>query len=89
MLLTISTTLNPATDLGYLLYKNPARVHRFEQSFGQATVFYPEATPERCTVCLLVDVDPIDLVRRRSGPAGDGGALAQYVTRCSTPRRPS
>lgn len=79
MLLTISTTSNPATDLGYLLHKNPARVHRFEQSFGQATVFYPEATPERCTVCLLVEVDPIGLVRRRSGPAGDGGALTQYV----------
>ncbi|MGH9344782.1 MAG: 3' terminal RNA ribose 2'-O-methyltransferase Hen1 [Terriglobia bacterium] len=79
MLLTISTTANPATDLGYLLHKNPARVHCFEQSFGQATVFYPEATPERCTVCLLVEVDPIDLVRRRTGPAGDGGALTQYV----------
>jgi 3' terminal RNA ribose 2'-O-methyltransferase Hen1 len=79
MLLTISTTANPATDLGYLLHKNPARVHRFEQSFGQATVFYPEATAEQCTVCLLVEVDPVDLVRRRSGPAGDGGALTQYV----------
>lgn len=79
MLLTISTTANPATDLGYLLHKNPGRVHHFEQSFGQATVFYPEATPERCTVCLLIEVDPVDLVRRRSGPSGDGGALAQYV----------
>lgn len=79
MLLTISTTAKPATDLGFLLHKNPARVHRFEQSFGQATVFYPEATPERCTVCLLVDVDPVGLVRRRSGPTGDGGQLGQYV----------
>jgi 3' terminal RNA ribose 2'-O-methyltransferase Hen1 len=79
MLLTITTTANPATDLGYLLHKNPARAHRFEPSFGQATVFYPEATPERCTVCLLVEVDPVDLVRRRSGPSGDGGALTQYV----------
>ena len=79
MLLTISTTANPAADLGYLLHKNPARVHRIEQSFGQATVFYPEATPERCTVCLLVEVDPVDLVRKRSGPAGDGGVLTQYV----------
>jgi len=79
MLLTITTTANPATDLGYLLHKNPARVHRFEQSFGQATVFYPEETPERCTVCLLVEVDPVELVRRGSGPSGDGGALTQYV----------
>ncbi|WP_116807194.1 3' terminal RNA ribose 2'-O-methyltransferase Hen1 [Steroidobacter cummioxidans] len=80
MLLTISTTAHPATDLGYLLHKNPARVHRFEQSFGHAIVFYPEATAERCTVCLLVDVDPVGLVRRRSGPAGDAGQLGQYVS---------
>jgi 3' terminal RNA ribose 2'-O-methyltransferase Hen1 len=79
MLLAISTTANPATDLGFLLHKNPGRVHRFEQSFGHATVFYPEATAERCTACLLVDVDPVGLVRRRSGPAGDGGQLGQYV----------
>ncbi len=79
MLLTISTTAVPATDLGYLLHKNPARVHGFELSFGQATVFFPEATPECCTVCLLIEVDPIGLVRRKSGPAGDGGMLTQYV----------
>lgn len=53
--------------------------HGFELSFGRATVFYPEATPERCTVCLLIEVDPIGLVRRRSGPAGEGGMLTQYV----------
>lgn len=79
MLLTISTTAVPATDLGYLLHKNPARVHGFELSFGRATVFYPVATPERCTVCLLIEVDPVGLVRRKSGPAGDGGILTQYV----------
>ena len=27
MLLTITTTHSPATDLGYLLHKNPGRVH--------------------------------------------------------------
>lgn len=79
MLLTISTTRAPATDLGYLLHKNPARVHAFDLSFGRATVFYPEANPERCTVSLLLEVDPIGLVRRKSGPAGDAGMLAQYV----------
>ena len=79
MLLTISTNHSPATDLGYLLFKNPARVHRFELSFGHATVFYPDATPERCTVCLLLDVDPVAMVRRKSGPAGDGGVFTQYV----------
>ena len=79
MLLTITTTTVPATDLGYLLHKNPARVHGFDLSYGRATVFYPEATADRCTVCLLLEVDPIGLVRRKSGPAGDGGMLTQYV----------
>ena len=79
MLLTITSTSSPATDLGYLLFKNPARVHGFELSFGKATVFYPEASLERCTVCLLLEVDPIGMVRRKSGPAGDGGIFGQYV----------
>jgi len=79
MLLTISTTHNPATDLGYLLHKNPARLQSEEISFGKAYVFYPEATVERCTVALLVEIDPIGLVRGRRGPAGEAGQLQQYV----------
>src|SRR5512142_2838742 len=79
MLLTITNTQVPATHLGYLLHKNPARAQSFELSFGKAHVFYPEATEERCTVALLLDVDPVGLVRGRSGPAGEGGALEQYV----------
>jgi 3' terminal RNA ribose 2'-O-methyltransferase Hen1 len=79
VLLTLTTTHRPATDLGFLLRKNPARPQSFELSFGQAHVFYPEATPERCTVALLVEVDPVGLVRKRRGPAGEGGALQQYV----------
>jgi 3' terminal RNA ribose 2'-O-methyltransferase Hen1 len=79
MLLTISTTHRPATDLGYLLHKNPARMQRFELSFGQAHVLYPEAGEDRCTVALVLDVDPVGLVRGRRGPEGDGGLLTQYV----------
>lgn len=79
MLLTITTTHQPATDLGYLLHKNPSRLHTFPLSFGQAHVFYPEATRERCTAALLLDVDPVGLVRNRKGPAGEGGTLEQYV----------
>jgi 3' terminal RNA ribose 2'-O-methyltransferase Hen1 len=67
MLLTITTTHTPATDLGYLLHKNPARAQTFELSFGQAHVFYPEAGPDRCTAALLLDVDPVKLSRGRSG----------------------
>jgi 3' terminal RNA ribose 2'-O-methyltransferase Hen1 len=78
MLLTISTTHQPATDLGYLLHKNPARLQTEDLSFGKAYVFYPEATAERCTAALLVEIDPVGLVRGR-GPAGEGGQLEQYV----------
>ncbi len=79
MLLTITNTRAPATDMGYLLHKNPSRVQSFELSFGKGHVFYPEATTQRCTVALLLDVDPVGLVRTRRGPAGEGGSLEQYV----------
>jgi 3' terminal RNA ribose 2'-O-methyltransferase Hen1 len=79
MLLTLTTTHQPATDLGYLLRKNPARPQSFSLTFGKAHVFYPEATTERCTAALLVEVDPVGLVRNRRGPSGEGGALEQYV----------
>jgi 3' terminal RNA ribose 2'-O-methyltransferase Hen1 len=79
MLLTLTTTYQPATDLGYLLHKNPARMQTEELSFGKAHVFYPEATGERCTAALLLEVDPVGLVRGRRGPAGEVGQLQQYV----------
>ncbi len=65
MLLTITTTYQPATDLGYLLHKHPARVQRFELNWGEAVVFYPEATETRCTVALLLDINPVLLARGR------------------------
>ncbi len=77
MLLTLTLTQPPATDLGYLLGKSPARAQSFPLAFGQAHVFYPEAGPGRCTAALLLDVDPVGLVRNRRG--GDGGLLEQYV----------
>ncbi|HWA85143.1 MAG TPA: 3' terminal RNA ribose 2'-O-methyltransferase Hen1 [Opitutus sp.] len=79
MLLTVTTTHQPATDLGYLLRKNPGRPQSFTLNFGIASIFYPEATSERCTCALLVEVDPVALVRRRRGPSGEGGVLDQYV----------
>ena len=75
MLLTIATTHAPATDLGYLLGKNPARTQSFPLNFGQAHVYYPVATDEQCTAALLLDVDPVGLVRRPRGIEG----LAQYT----------
>ena len=79
MLLTITTTHRPATDLGYLLHKSPSRVHTFGMPFGSAHVFYPEASPDCCTAALLLEVDPVGLVRDRKGPAGEQRALEQYV----------
>ena len=79
MILTIRTTQRPATDLGFLLHKNPARLQSFKQSFGEAHVFYPEASDDACTAALLLDVDPVALVRGRQSAAGESGPLAQYV----------
>jgi len=75
MLLTITTTHQPATDLGYLLHKHPERVQTFSLNFGQAHVFYPEASEQVCTAALLLDVDPVHLVRGRDKSV----ALEQYV----------
>lgn len=78
MLLTVSTTHRPATDLGFLLHKHPERVQEFKQSASTATVFYPEASEERCTAALMLDVDPVRLARSRGKNASDF-SLAQYV----------
>jgi 3' terminal RNA ribose 2'-O-methyltransferase Hen1 len=79
MLLTITNTKPPATDLGYLLHKNPGRWQSFELAFGKAHVFYPEVSSDRCTAALLLDVDPVGLVRKRRGPGDESGTLDQYV----------
>jgi 3' terminal RNA ribose 2'-O-methyltransferase Hen1 len=76
MLLSLTTTHSPATDLGFLLHKNPTRVHERALSFGKARVFYSEASDEKCTAALLLEVDPIALVR---GKGKDGGRFDQYV----------
>jgi len=79
MLLTLTTTHQPATDLGFLLHKHPDKHQEFSLPFGKAHVFYPEADAARCTAALVLDVDPIALVRGRQGAGGNGGLLDQYV----------
>ena len=76
MLLTITTTHRPATDLGYLLHKHPDRCQAYDLSFGRAHVFYTEATDDRCSACLVLDVDPVGIVR---GKGSAEGLLSQYV----------
>jgi 3' terminal RNA ribose 2'-O-methyltransferase Hen1 len=79
MLLTISTNGQPATDLGFLLHKHPDRAQSFDLAFGKVHVFYPEATVERCTAALLLDIDPIELVRGKGGNRERQWSLEQYV----------
>ncbi|WP_406281333.1 3' terminal RNA ribose 2'-O-methyltransferase Hen1 [Embleya sp. NBC_00896] len=83
MFLTIATTHQPATDLGFLLHKHPGKAQRFSTTYGEAHVFYPDADDARCTAALLLDVDPIALtrgVKRGKGAKGSPDlALAQYV----------
>src|ERR1700761_380407 len=88
---TVATTRAPATDLGYLLHKHPDRLQSFDVTAGRAHVFYPEATADRCTAALLLEIDPITLVRGPQNAARNGGRnaapgskpgeaeLAQYV----------
>src|SRR6478736_2094406 len=77
MLLEITSTASPATDLGFLLHKNPANVRSVDLAFGRAHVLYPEAAESRCTAAVLLDIDPVRLVRR--GRARGDSALADYV----------
>jgi 3' terminal RNA ribose 2'-O-methyltransferase Hen1 len=79
MFLTISTTHQPATDLGFLLHKHPDRMHSAELSFGTARVFYPDASADRCTVALLVEVDPVALIRGNHDSARTAVTLGHYV----------
>jgi 3' terminal RNA ribose 2'-O-methyltransferase Hen1 len=77
VLLTIGAPI-PAVDLGYLLHKNPSRLHSFDLAFGKAHVFYPRSSSEESTAVVLLDVDPVGLVRGRVSSAGEG-SLDQYV----------
>lgn len=76
MLLTITTTHQAASDLGYLLHKHPARFQSYDLSFGKAHVFYPDVCEGKCSACLLLDVDPVGIVR---GKGQGEGLLSQYV----------
>lgn len=83
MFLTLATDLAgidaPASDFGFLLHKNPARPQAIDVTGGSAHVFYPEATGERCTAAVLLEIDPIGLVRSGRGKAAEGFTLGQYV----------
>jgi hypothetical protein len=75
MLLTVSTTHRPATDLGFLLHKHPERLQSFALPFGKAYVFYPEASDARCIAALMLDLDPVTLVRGRADAGRTSGSV--------------
>jgi hypothetical protein len=70
MLLTISTTHRPATDLGHLLHHHIDGIGTAPLPFGHAMVCYSQADEARCTAAVMVDAD-------RSGPSELGVALAE------------
>ncbi|MEY2759879.1 MAG: hypothetical protein RIR33_3657 [Pseudomonadota bacterium] len=76
MFVSIATTHRPATDLGFLLMKHPERVHEVDLNFGKGVLLYPEASEDRCEAVLMIDVDPVGLVR---GRGMSEGMLDQYV----------
>ncbi|WP_396129962.1 3' terminal RNA ribose 2'-O-methyltransferase Hen1 [Agromyces aerolatus] len=79
MLLTISYSGPDATDLGYLLHKHPGKLQTFDLSVGSAHVFYPQTDEARCTAALMLEVDPISLVRNRRLGRNDSFSLGHYV----------
>ena len=66
-------------DLGFLLHKHPDRAQSFDLASGKVHVVWPEVTDERSTVAVLLEVDPVALVRGRSGRGDTGFSLSQYV----------
>ena len=76
MFLTITTTHQPATDLGYLLHKHPERAQAFDLSCGTAHVFYPEASSESYTAALLPETD---LIKLKRGTSASSFELASCV----------
>lgn len=69
MILEITTSHQPATDLGYLLHKHPDRLQTVDISGGVAHVFYPVADAQNCTACLVLDINPVELVRNKQANA--------------------
>lgn len=67
MILSITTTHTPATDLGFLLHKHPDKLQSIALALGQAHIFYPIAEESECTICLALDINPLDLVRNKKG----------------------
>lgn len=58
MLLTITTTQRPATDLCEALRADPDDVRTRRFGFGEALVFFPQCDQARCTAAVLLQPGP-------------------------------
>lgn len=76
MLLSITTTTRPATDLGWILAKHPDRTHSTRTSHGWAHVFFPEVSEERTTCALVVEANENAPARH---PPSAAPALERYL----------
>ena len=79
MLLTITAEGENAAALSFLLHKHPDKLQQVELSVGVAYIFYPECGKEKVTAALLLDIDPIGMVRNAKNFAGKDFLLGQYV----------
>ncbi|HEX3647920.1 MAG TPA: 3' terminal RNA ribose 2'-O-methyltransferase Hen1 [Pseudonocardiaceae bacterium] len=76
MLIMLTTTERPATDLGHLLHKHPDRTQSFPVATGTAHVCYPRADADECTAALLLETGPSREVDDRAYVAGSMLAVA-------------
>jgi 3' terminal RNA ribose 2'-O-methyltransferase Hen1 len=79
VLITLTSTAPSASDLSHLLRKHPGKAQAFDLAVGTAHVLYPEATDERCTVALLLEVDPIALVRDKRFRSAGASSITHHV----------
>lgn len=79
MILSITTTHYPATDLGFVLHKHPDKFQSIDLTIGKAHIFYPESNKQITTVCLLLDIDPIDMVKNAKSRNGHEFSLGHYI----------
>ena len=79
MLLTITAEGENAAALSFLLHKHSDKLQQVELSVGAAYIFYPECEKEKVTAALLLDIDPIGMVRNAKNFAGKDFLLGQYV----------
>jgi hypothetical protein len=87
VLLTLSTSMPEPADLGFLLHKHPGRAQSFDVATGTVHVVWPEVTDVRSTVAVLLEVDPVALVRGRSGAATPASRCRSTSTTARTRRR--